>query len=512
MLRVALLSLLCLVSAVRETSAGWTGVETFNSATASSYPQGSNIAGDKGSWNVVSANGFFIQADSSACFTETRAVFALGAGGGLDSPTIAGGIGRVTFIARGTIASITTFPSNTTYNVGAVGGCTGYSVDVNSPTDTVIRFNFLNGGVLDNVGVSDYPPPGPTVTEFFAANATFTNAGTVNYVLRFSEAVSGVSAANFSLNQTGVVGAAIGTVTGSATEWTIPIGTGSGDGTVGLSFANATGIAPTPSTVLPLAAGGIYTIDKSPPTVSTFTVDSAESVANPFTGTYAFTGTGAAGVTAFFYWRREDSPDWNGGTFFASSPWMFTPPEGSGVYRFEMVAGDVLGNREPAPLSGSSGRIAVVFNELANGPLARIIPAGDGIYDFPLAATPDSSLRIEIEGVAAPGTVTVSRFLTDAAPKGYNPADLIDQQIVIQASPEFSFIDATLFYEYNPEQLDGVPEEQLTLALRDDGTTVTEFSATVDAVANTITVPSVDGFSTWSFGRAAVRPEHWILY
>ncbi|MBL9142692.1 MAG: tail fiber protein [Verrucomicrobiaceae bacterium] len=115
------------------------------------------------------------------------------------------------------------------------------------------------------------PTVGTTVTSLNRVNATPSNATTVNWTLTFSAAVTGVTASNFSLSGTAATGASVGTPTiasGGGLTWNVPVTTGSTDGTLALSLANATGLTPALSTALPFAtAGQDYTMDKTAPTI-----------------------------------------------------------------------------------------------------------------------------------------------------------------------------------------------------------------------------------------------------
>ncbi len=89
-----------------------------------------------------------------------------------------------------------------------------------------------------DVTYSDNTPP--TVSSIALADASPTNgAATVSWTVTFSEAVTGVNAADFTLVQAGgVSGASIATVTGSGATWTVTANTGSGTGTLGLNLVD----------------------------------------------------------------------------------------------------------------------------------------------------------------------------------------------------------------------------------------------------------------------------------
>src|SRR5204862_5547222 len=92
----------------------------------------------------------------------------------------------------------------------------------------------------------------------------------------FSESVGGVDSSDFALIQgVGVSGASITGVSGSGTTYTVSVGTGIGDGTLGLNLVDDDSIADAAGNKLGGAGTGngdftgqVYTLDKTPPTVS----------------------------------------------------------------------------------------------------------------------------------------------------------------------------------------------------------------------------------------------------
>lgn len=80
----------------------------------------------------------------------------------------------------------------------------------------------------------------PSVSSLVRADATPTDgASTVSWTVTFSESVTGVDASDFSLVQAGgISGAAITSVSGSGTIWTVTASTGAGTGTLGLNLAD----------------------------------------------------------------------------------------------------------------------------------------------------------------------------------------------------------------------------------------------------------------------------------
>lgn len=202
-----------------------------------------------------------------------------------------------------------------TYNFSTwevISGATRYTAATANPgcfngfasgTNTFVQANYV---------LAD---PTPTVSSIVRAATSPTAAASVSWTVTFSEAVTGVSASNFSLVSGGAVsGASITGVSGSTTSWTVTAGTGTGSGTLGLNMTNSTGVTDSATQAvsnLPFT-GEVYTIDKTLPVVVIASV--SDTVLSPSetstnitwsatdnlatTGTYAVKlGTCAAGTT-----------------------------------------------------------------------------------------------------------------------------------------------------------------------------------------------------------------------
>lgn len=115
----------------------------------------------------------------------------------------------------------------------------------------------------------------PSIQSIVRAGSNPTNAGSVQFTVGYSEAVAGVSAANFGLiTGGGIAGASISSVSGSGNTWTVTVNTGTGDGTIGLNHTSSVGI--TDLALNPLTSGNFtgeaYTIDKTAPVVQAYRV------------------------------------------------------------------------------------------------------------------------------------------------------------------------------------------------------------------------------------------------
>ncbi len=153
-----------------------------------------------------------------------------------------------------------------TFNASAVGNTVTFN-------GTATPFNPATYYNIAGVGVTCPPPAGITVLGSSPCGVTVssitlaspnpaTTGSTVSWTVAFSQTVTGVTAAKFSLVQSGgVTGATITSVTaGAGATWTVAANTGSGFGTLGLNMVNVTGIAPAVTSVMPVV-GAVYSID-----------------------------------------------------------------------------------------------------------------------------------------------------------------------------------------------------------------------------------------------------------
>lgn len=160
----------------------------------------------------------------------------------------------------------------------------------------------------------------PTVTSMSRANVSPTAAASVSWNVVFSEAVTGVNAADFSLVMSGITGAAISSVTGSGATWTVTASTGSGNGTLGLKLVDDDSIIDGSGNKLGGSGTGngnftgeVYAVDKLNPQVISinragsdptnalsvaWTVVFSESVTGVNLGDFALAQTGSVGGAA----------------------------------------------------------------------------------------------------------------------------------------------------------------------------------------------------------------------
>lgn len=211
----------------------------------------------------------------------------------------------------------------------------------------------------------------PTVSSINRAGTNPANATSVSFTVTFSEAVTGVDATDFALPATGVTGAAITGVTGSGTTYTVTVGTGTGDGTLGLNFVDDDSVidaagnrAGGTGTGNANFTGQTYSIDKTAPAVLSinrtaatptaatslgFTVTFSETVTGVDAADFALTTTGLTGASI-------TSVTAVSGTAYTVA---VDPGTGSsGTVRLDLISGasvaDAAGNAPPAFNSGQS--------------------------------------------------------------------------------------------------------------------------------------------------------------
>ncbi|WP_158222512.1 SdrD B-like domain-containing protein [Rhodopirellula sp. MGV] len=113
----------------------------------------------------------------------------------------------------------------------------------------------------------------PTIVAIQEQSPSLTNQNSIDFVVQFSEAVVGVAADDFELTTTGLSGASISSITGSADHFTVSVNTGVGNGTIMLSAAPTATITDLAGNAVSSAqSSGVVTIDRSIATPLTATV------------------------------------------------------------------------------------------------------------------------------------------------------------------------------------------------------------------------------------------------
>jgi hypothetical protein len=105
-----------------------------------------------------------------------------------------------------------------------------------------------------------------TISSFTTISSSVTNAQTVSFLLKTTQAITGLTNASFSLITEGIDSAYIASVTGSGTSFTVNVNTGKGDGTIRIQLTNDTNLLPHIFNK-PFTATNYYLIDKLPPVI-----------------------------------------------------------------------------------------------------------------------------------------------------------------------------------------------------------------------------------------------------
>jgi hypothetical protein len=176
---------------------------------------------------------------------------------------------------------------NGAYVTGIVGSGSAYVASVNTGNGSgELRLDLLNDfSIADAVGnrlasgssgeTYTLDKSAPVVLSILRAGAEATNAGSVNFNITFSDSVSGVDAADFTLNTTGITGAYVSGVTGADANYAVTVNTGAGDGTLRLAVVDDDSIINATSSQLGTIGIGngnfisaeSYTLDKTPPAI-----------------------------------------------------------------------------------------------------------------------------------------------------------------------------------------------------------------------------------------------------
>jgi hypothetical protein len=218
--------------------------------------------------------------------------------------------------------------------------------------------------------------PDTTVTSINRSGSDPTNAASVSWTVTFANAVRNVASSNFTLVPTGLGGTpGITSVTAvgaePATQWTVTASTGTGNGTLGLNMTNDTGSLSHDVINLPFT-GQVYTIDRTPPTVSMTSAAPNPTNTSPIPVTVQFSET----VTGF---TASDIVAGNGTiSNFSGSGANYSfdlTPSGQGLVTADIAAGvatDAAGNGNTAATQFSrtfdSAGPTVTMNSAAPNP------------------------------------------------------------------------------------------------------------------------------------------------
>lgn len=380
-----------------------------------------------------------------------------------------------------------------------------------APADGAVNVVFASGVIADAAGNSfvgdswTYTKNSvvPTVTLSAAVNdGDFTN-GPVNFTATFSEDISGFIADDIT-----VTNGSAGTLAGGPSIYTFTV-TPTADGPVVVEVPAdvAEGVA--------APAGRLNTASNS----FTFTLDTTAPVSaatQPTDGTFVGTavaidftandaGSGVSSVSLFV--KAPSSASFvDSGLTPTGNTFTYTAAE-NGLFEFYTVATDIAGNVEVAP---AAAQASVLVNTAANGAFTVSVGTGSNVtVVFPMENGID--VVIVFANVTNAGTVTVSRFETDAAPLGVSASRLIDQWLSIVGAGGLAFDTATVTFEYDNALLGGLLATEIDRVFRDTGSTVEEITAVIVNTGNETIEFTTPGFSDFYFGNNDADISDWNL-
>jgi len=235
-------------------------------------------------------------------------------------------VSGVTGATIGTTTPITTSTYTVTVNTGTGAGTIRLNLNDNDSIRDLAT-NFLGGSGSGNGNFTGQQytvdTNFPTVTSINRVEANPTNLASVNYLVTFSENVTGVNAGDFSVSAVTVAGATISNVSqNTPSTYTVTVSTGTGDGTLRLDFIDNDSVKDTSGNATGgtgpnngnFTTGQSYTVDKTSPTATfvmpdpnptrsnkvDFTLSFSESVGTSFdeTDVAVYGSTGIGGRTS----------------------------------------------------------------------------------------------------------------------------------------------------------------------------------------------------------------------
>ena len=210
----------------------------------------------------------------------------------------------------------------------------------------------------------------PTVTSVALGGLTPTNAPSITWKVTFSEPVTGVGAANFTLLRVGVGGSpAITGVTGSGALWTVTASSGTGDWALQANLASRAGVTDLAGNPLVnTLTGKVYQIDHVPPTI-TLTKPAAGAI-------YTLGGT----TNASFACADEFIGSGLGSCTGTTSNGAPIDTTSVGPKTFTVVALDRAGNSTTRNVSyGVIYPFSGFFGSVANPPTVNSVKAGPSV-------------------------------------------------------------------------------------------------------------------------------------
>jgi hypothetical protein len=339
------------------------------------------------------------------------------------------GVSTATFDLRvsgtSTDAAITSVSpvSSTVYDVTVATGSTEGTIGLDAVADAAVTdavgFTLVSGFVGSSYTVDTIAP---TVVTVDRVDTERTNASTVRWAVRFREPVSGVTAADFSLDGTGAADASISSVVANAGRdlWTVTATVGA-DGSLGVRLVDDDSIVDDlgnplggPGADNGGAEGGAYQIDRTAPTAVitrlsasptntatvAWTVTFSEPVRAPVAGDFALVTSGVTGAVI----TDVTAIDPTRATVTASTG------AGDGTLRLDLPASRITDTAGNVNLAATGASITLDRSL----PVVTVTSPADG------SATRSTSLTLSGACTTGDGPVTVS--LTGAGAPAVVPA------------------------------------------------------------------------------------------
>ncbi|MFN8473345.1 MAG: choice-of-anchor Q domain-containing protein [Anaerolineae bacterium] len=320
--------------------------------------------------------------------------------------TVGAYLGTVHFTSSDLSAGLPTDYTFTAADAGAHTFTSGVTLNALG-SQSITATDTSNSNVTGSASVNVVRPT-TRVSSITRVGSNPTKAGSVSWTVTFANAVSGLTASNFTLAVTGLGGTStIGTVTptGSApaTTWTVTASTGTGDGSLGLNLTNDTGLS-SQVTNTPFV-GQVYTIDRTAPTITITTpTDGAVYLQGaPLTASYTCSDPGGSGVASCV------------GTVANGSP-LSTATVGS--FSFTVTATDNVGNTASQTVHYVVGYAVSYVSPLVGPPSVNsLYPTSIGTTATPVKWTLKNAAG---QAITAAGTVTGIAFKLNSSSASCN--------------------------------------------------------------------------------------------
>jgi hypothetical protein len=303
-----------------------------------------------------------------------QAALSLTVNGNAATPIGSSGAGALEFTVAGLDSEDTgtvtfTDVNSNTVTVRVNGGQADYTANLTSLADGAIATSLAVA--TDPSGNSFTPVNGnavtldtadPTVSGIAQTDPATTNASTVDYIVAFSEAVTGVDTSQFVIDpSTAVQGASIAGVTAiDATHYTVTVNTGTGDGTLALDFtgSNVHDLAGNPM------SGGIFQTDQ--------------------------TISGVSGHVTATDLNGDGHPDLVSETPSGALAVMIGNGDGTFQAPVTYAVGDNPNGISVGDLNGDGVPDLVVSDYVANGTDSALLGNGDGTFQPAIVSATDS--------------------------------------------------------------------------------------------------------------------------